>query len=99
MNPDLSNLYGDNPVANANDPGTNAQDNTALMFTPIELEDVKPGMTLRFYGDNEIIVSTVRIEHFSPVEEAIVVDAIYYNARLDAVFRDYKVTALVPALV
>lgn len=86
-------------IPDAIDKATVASNHTALMFTPIELDAVKPGMTLRFYDPQlrETIVSTIRVEHFSPVDGALVADAIYANARLTSIFEDYRVSVLVQA--
>lgn len=98
---DISNLFGHSAISESN-PATESE-GTALIFRPIELQDVKPGMTLRFKpvpkGSNlreATIVSTVRIEIFHPVDEELVADAVYPNARLSVLYHsgDYEISAL-----
>jgi len=90
---DIRNLYIEIAADETTDPATTAQQGVGLLFMPIELEEIKPGMTLRFLDERhtgETIVSTVRLEAFSEFDEALVVDAIYPNARLRDVFGDYR---------
>lgn len=62
---------------------------TALMFTPITADAVKPGMTLRFkkYGE-PTIVGTVRVEHVHPTRDELVVDAVYRDAAVNQLLFD-----------
>ncbi len=77
--------------------GTTARDCTPLMFVEIELEDVQEGMALRLQegGDTETLIGVVRLEHFSPTDEGLVLDVPYRNANLLTIFREYRVSALV----
>lgn len=82
------------------DGATEAEPGVALSFEPIALADVRPGMTLRLQRDEpswETVVGTVRTEHFSPIDEALVIDALYRDARVSDAFREgrYKITALI----
>lgn len=90
---DISGIYDEVPLISTTDPATEAQTGWGLMWTQAELEDLKPGMTVRFEGEigtDETIVSTVRMESFSETDEALVADAVYPNARVKAVFDDYR---------
>lgn len=90
---DISGTYDEVPLVSTTDPATEAQTGWGLMWTQAELEDLKPGMTVRFEGKvgrSETVVSTVRMESFSSVDEALVADAIYPSARVGHVFKNYR---------
>jgi len=92
---EISSGYSFSLFVPTTDLATEASPGVGLRFAPIELEEVTPGMTLRFKDiAGETIVSTVRIEQFSPVDDALVVDTIYPNARLSSVFEDYYEVAV-----
>lgn len=92
----LNNSF-DSTFTNFTNAATSAPATTLLMFEPIDLDAIRPGMTLRFRTHDEIFVCTARVEAFSPVDEAIVVDAVYKNARITDAFRNYMVEVLVQA--
>lgn len=80
------------------DPAANAKNGASLHFEPIELSAVREGMVLRFQEAGEDpMISTVRKEYFSPVDEAFVADAVYRDARLTELYRchDYAISVLV----
>ncbi len=101
-----------NPIEDAPDEHSNgalnAQDCTPLMFLEIELEDVRDGMVLRFqpldaangWGHPpQTGVSVVRREHFSPLDEDLVIDAEDLPCtRVSEIYRSYRVSALTPAI-
>jgi len=90
---DISGIYNETPIIETTDPATTAQTGWGLMWVEAKLEDLKPGMTVRFEDEmttGETIVSTLRIENFSSVEEALVADAIYPNAQVGHVFNDFR---------
>jgi len=98
---DISNLFGRSFPSQSNI--ATESEGAALTFRPIELQDVAPGMTLRFkpiprggYSPKETIVSTVRIEIFDPVDEALVADAVGPNTRVSSLYHsgDYEISAL-----
>lgn len=90
---DITGIYDEAPVVSTTDPATKAQTGWGLLWMPIELEEIKEGMTVRFQGQSytdATIVSTVRMESFSETDEDLVVDAVYPNARVRYVFDDFS---------
>lgn len=83
-------------------------DYTPLMFMEVEPEDVREGMVLRFQAredgyyferNRKTGVAVVRTEHFSPLDEALVIDAEDMPAyRVSHLYRDYRVSALTTAI-
>lgn len=92
----MTSYYDEIPETNTD--AVDAPASVSLTWVPVKFEDVQPGQVIRLrysetrmslYSNQPAVVGQVRVEQFSPVDEALVLDAEYTNARLKYLATDY----------